>query len=137
MRQLPSGAWLGVGYYDEIVRSTDGLTFTTINPPADAQWLNAIATAPGGKIWIVGEKGTIFASTDDGMTFTTQTAPGVEDLYAVAFTTDGLRGLAVGSHGAAYATTDGGITWTDRSTGLERLPRRRDVLGRPQGVGRG
>ncbi len=119
IRQLPSGTWLGIGYYDALVRSTDGASFTTINPPAQTQWLNAIAAAPGGKAWVVGEKGTIFASTDDASSFVVQQAPGVEDLYAVAFATDGLRGFAVGAHGAVYATVDGGSVWSDRSTGLD------------------
>jgi predicted esterase/photosystem II stability/assembly factor-like uncharacterized protein len=119
MRKLPSGTWLGIGYYDSLVRSTDGVSFTTINPPKDLQWLNGLTGSPGGKVWVVGEKGAIFASSDDAQSFSVQQAPGVEDLYAVAFTQDGLRGLAVGSHGAAYATTDGGAHWTDKSTGLD------------------
>src|SRR5262249_16793039 len=109
----------GVGYYDALARSTDGIAFTTLAAPADLQWINGIAAAPNGRVWVVGEKGAIFASADDAQTFVAQAAPGTEDLYAVAFAADGLRGLAVGAHGAAYATGDGGLTWADRSTGLD------------------
>ncbi len=119
VRMLSTGTWLGVGYYDVLARSTDGIAFASQNPPAAVQWINAIATGPNGTAWVVGEKGTIFATTDDAQTFVAETAPGTEDLYAVAFSTDGQRGVAVGSHGAAYVTLDAGATWTDRSTGLD------------------
>lgn len=90
-----------------------------MSPPAEIQWLNGIAVGPGNHALVVGEKGTIFATSDDAQTFDARTAPGNEDLYAVAFSPDGARALAVGAHGAAYASVDGGITWTDRSTGVD------------------
>jgi predicted esterase len=117
-RQLESGAWIGIGYYDSIARSNDGVTFDIVAPPADTQWLNGLSVI-GSHVWIVGEKSTIFTSSDDGQSFTTQQAPGTEDLYAVAFSTDAQRGVAVGAHGTAYVTTDGGATWKDQSTGLD------------------
>ena len=64
------------------------------------QWFNDGAFAPGGKWWIVGEKGTIAANGDDAATFTAQSSPSQEDLYAVAFASDGLRGMAVRAHRA-------------------------------------
>jgi poly(3-hydroxybutyrate) depolymerase len=119
VRRSESGTWLTLGYYDYVGRSADGVTFTAAQPPAEIQWLNDAASAPGGKWWIVGEKGTIFASTDDGVNFSTQTSPTKEDLYAVAFASNGATGIAVGAHGAAILTRDGGATWTSIATGLD------------------
>jgi len=119
VRRLSSGTWLGIGYYDVLARSNDGVSFDSINPPSDAQWLNGIAVGPVNAALVVGEKGTIFASGDDAQSFDVRSAPGNEDLYAVAFSPDGSRAMAVGAHGAAYASVDGGMTWTDRSTGVD------------------
>jgi photosystem II stability/assembly factor-like uncharacterized protein/predicted esterase len=120
VRAAPSGTWLALGYWDYMGQSSDGVTYGAPNPPQQIQWYNDGASAPGGKWWVVGEKGTIDSSSDDAASFTAQTAPlSLEDLYAVAFGDDGLRGMAVGAHGAAYVTTDGGATWTDASTGLD------------------
>jgi poly(3-hydroxybutyrate) depolymerase/photosystem II stability/assembly factor-like uncharacterized protein len=119
VRQGPTGTWIGIGYYDYIGRSTDGVTFTAMAPPTDLQWHNGVAAAPGGRFWIVGEKGSILASADDGLTWAVQAAPRAEDLYAVGFAPDGLRGVAVGAHGTAFRTSDGGATWLDDSTGLD------------------
>ena len=113
-----AGTWIASGYYDYIGRSTDGVTFASITLPVDVQWLMGIAPGPSGQWWVVGEAGTVIASSDDGMTWAAQTVPTTEDLYAVAFY-DASRGVAVGAHGAAIVTTDGGQTWQDRATGID------------------
>lgn len=113
-----AGTWLASGYYDYIGRSTDGVTFASIDAPVSVQWLMGIAPAPGGHWWIAGEAGTLLASSDDGVTWSDETIDTDDDFYAVGFF-DAQRGLAVGTHGAAYVTVDGGAHWTDRSTGLD------------------
>jgi photosystem II stability/assembly factor-like uncharacterized protein/predicted esterase len=113
-----AGTFIATGYYDYIGRSSDGVTFTKIQSPVDVQWLMGIASAPGGRWWVVGEAGTMLASTNDGMSWTKQTVPTAEDLYGVAFH-DAQRGVAVGNHGAVIITTNGGATWTSQPTGLD------------------
>jgi poly(3-hydroxybutyrate) depolymerase/photosystem II stability/assembly factor-like uncharacterized protein len=112
------GTWLASGYYSYLARSSDGSTFTESNAPVSREWWNGIASAAGGRWWVVGEAGGILASTDDAQTFLAQTAPRGDDLYAVAFY-DAQHGMAVGAHGAALLTTNGGTTWQDVSTGLD------------------
>jgi predicted esterase len=119
VRRSDAGTWLALGYYDYVGRSTDGVTFTAQTPPADVQWLNDAASATGGKWWVVGEKGTIFASTNDGVDFATQASPTKEDLYAVAVAADGTTAIAVGAHGSAILTRNGGASWTSIATGLD------------------
>lgn len=113
----PGGTWMAAGYYNYVGRSRDGKTFTQVKLPTEIQWYNGIAAAPGGRFFIVGEAGTVIASTDDGKTFAAQRSPVQSDLYAVSFASATV-GMAVGAHGAAILTMDGGATWRDVSTGL-------------------
>ncbi|MBS2023962.1 MAG: hypothetical protein JST92_16275 [Deltaproteobacteria bacterium] len=116
-----AGTWIASGYYNYLARSTDGVTFTALSPPATAQsvqWLMGIAPAPAGHWWVAGEAGTILASSDDGLTWSDQSVASVDDLYAIGFF-DAQRGLAVGTHGAAFLTVNGGAEWTDVSVGRD------------------
>lgn len=114
----PEGTWLASGYYAYLGRSVDGVTFNPVAPAVQVQWLMGIAPAAGGHWWVVGEAGTVMASSDDGLTWSAQASGTAEDLYAVSFF-DAQRGLAVGAHGAAIVTTNGGSTWSDLSTGVD------------------
>ncbi len=113
-----SGTWVAAGYFNYLGRSSDGITFTFVQPAVESQWLYGVAAADGGRWWIVGEKGSIAASTDDGQTWIAQPTPTSQDLYSVSFA-DRTRGMAVGAHGTALLTDDGGATWRDVSTGLD------------------
>jgi photosystem II stability/assembly factor-like uncharacterized protein len=62
-------------------------------------------------VWVVGEFGTIMASSDGGLTWTQQRAPFESTLFGVHFL-DAQRGWAVGMDAVIIATTDGGLTWT-------------------------
>src|SRR5262249_42294451 len=75
VKRSASGTWLAVGYWNYVGRSTDGVAFAEVAAPSQVQWYNDVAAADAGRFWIVGEKGTLYASTDDGRTFVTQTVP--------------------------------------------------------------
>ena len=114
-----AGTALAVGYYDYVGRRGASGGFTAIAlPDAASSWLNASATGGSGRWWVVGDHGSIYASTDDGRHWARQPAPIQHDLYAVAFR-DATTGVAAGAHGSAILTIDGGATWTDISTGLD------------------
>jgi photosystem II stability/assembly factor-like uncharacterized protein len=113
----PGGTWLAMGYYDYVGRSTDGVSFSSIDTPNDREWYTA-AAAHGSRWTLVGEGGAILLSLDDGLTWAEVPAPREDDLYAVAYA-DAQTGLAVGAHGAAHLTRDGGSSWTDVSSGLD------------------
>ena len=114
-----SSTAVAAGYF-YLGRSDDAETFTDVGIPAGLEWLNAVASGPGGRWWIAGEMGTIAKSTDDGFNFSIQPTPTTEDLYAIDFYDENV-GLAVGLHGAALYTDDGGTTWQDVSIGLDRF----------------
>lgn len=118
VRVSAAGTWIAAGYHNYIGRSSDGVTFQAASPPTQVNWYLGIAAAPMGHFWVVGETGTILASTDDGRTWYPQASPLHEDFYAVGFY-DTQRGMVVGAHGAAALTLDGGLNWHDASTGLD------------------
>ena len=117
----PGGATVAVGYYDYVGRTASGQT-TSVQidhpNPAHAEWWNAVAATPGGAFWVVGDNGSIIASTDDGQTWTAQVSNTTENLYAVSFF-DANHGAAVGRRGAVVVTSDGGATWTPRPLGKD------------------
>lgn len=115
-----AGTIIAVGYYDYIGRGGAGaVSLDARNHPSGADWLNDVASAPGGSIWVVGDHGTVLHSADDGISWEAQSSPVLEDLYAVSFASDGLHGAVAGRRGTVLVTTDGGQTWEDVSLGSD------------------
>lgn len=112
-----AGTWIAVGSH-YIGRSTDGVTFEPNQVWRDVGWHLDVASAAGGRWWIVGEHGRVDVSVDDGLTWTERSIPGADDLFAVTFR-DADLGMAVGEHGGAWLTEDGGESWRDVSCGLD------------------
>lgn len=77
-----------------------------------------IAQPDGDHIYVAGETGRVYSSTDRGETWQ-QLDPGTsEDLYAVSFV-DVSRGWVAGGAGTVRATDDGGQTWSVKDIGRE------------------
>jgi poly(3-hydroxybutyrate) depolymerase len=113
------GVTLAAGYYDYLALGAPGAaTAMPIPHPNPVEWWNAIATAPGGKVWVVGDGGAIIATSDGGATWTAQASGTTENLYAVHFA-DALHGAAAGRRGTVVTTADGGAHWTSRPTGID------------------
>lgn len=100
-----------LSYTGELVRTTDGLTFTVVHRgPA---WFDGLSD--GNTVLVLGRAGDIAISRDQGATFVQS---------ALAGSNDGLRGIykfAPGSYvvygdlGALYVTKDAGVTWSNWS----------------------
>jgi photosystem II stability/assembly factor-like uncharacterized protein len=89
----------------EVVRQKE-----TTNHSAGANHLFA-AAALNGRLWAVGERGTLLRSELDGSSWRTATAPTPRvSLNGIAFGKDGW-GLIVGNRGAVLRTQDAGQTW--------------------------
>jgi len=79
---------------------------------------NAIAATEGGRIFVAGERGTLFRSDDDGQTWQPLSPPQPASLFgAIALPGDGL--LVFGLQGRAHRTYDGGETWETLETDSE------------------
>ena len=72
-------------------------------------------------VWVVGEFGTIMASSDGGHTWKQQHAPIESTLFGVHFT-DAQHGWAVGIDSVILRTEDGGATWTPAAGPVRRRP---------------
>ncbi len=78
--------------------------------PGDVN-LYGVAYADRDHVWVVGEFGTIMASSDGGTTWRQQRPPVESTLFGVRFL-DNMRGFAVGIDSVILQTADGGETWT-------------------------
>ena len=117
---------LAAGDFGTMVRTDDGgKTWTTFRIPENVVLpesaldtgvepgdvnLYGLSFGDPDHVWIVGEFGTIMASTDGGKTWTQQHAPVESTLFGVRFL-DAKRGFAVGIDSVILATDDGGATW--------------------------
>jgi hypothetical protein len=74
-------------------------------------------TSDGGRVWAVGEKGTITESDDGGARWTPLRSGTTEDLRSIFGTSDGKRLWAAGEEGTILEADDGGGTWSARNSG--------------------
>jgi photosystem II stability/assembly factor-like uncharacterized protein len=78
--------------------------------------MQAVACPDEAHIWIAGNYGTLFHSSDGGTSWNAQDS-GVSSLITSLSFIDSLTGWACGSHGTIIHTTDGGKTWTRQASG--------------------
>lgn len=71
---------------------------------------------PLGRVWVVGDNGTILYKQNTGSPWVQQTAPTSANLYSVTFF-DSLNGFILGSGGTILRTNDGGEFWTQLNSG--------------------
>lgn len=80
--------------------------------------LNGIARTGDGSLFIVGERGTAYRSTDAGTTWQRLKMPYGGSMFGV-IGYDGRHVLAYGLRGHVYESTDLGDSWTEVETGTE------------------
>jgi photosystem II stability/assembly factor-like uncharacterized protein len=68
------------------------------------------ATAINGRLWTVGERGTLFRSNSEGKSWQEYRAETRVSLNGIAFGTNGL-GLIVGNRGVILRSENGGTSW--------------------------
>jgi photosystem II stability/assembly factor-like uncharacterized protein len=108
-------------FYGPVMMTYDGgYTWTTsslgnINL-GNFPFLNDTYFASDSKGWIIGELGTIIATSNGGQLWNTQNSGTSETLNSVFFTSE-LNGWVVGSAGTILKTQDGGTTWNTQNSG--------------------
>ena len=105
-------------YYGTILKSTDGINWTTQVSVASAEpVLNSISAADPSVAYAVGESGTVRKTIDGGTNWSSQTTNSDYVLYGVD-AVDATTAYAVGkngNHGVILKTTDG-TSWTPTQT---------------------
>ena len=94
--------------------STPGFAFQNCNNCMSVT-LNAVFMLDANIGWIVGNNGTIRATTDGGTTWLPQTSNTAAALRDVHFR-DSLHGWIVGDGGTILATADGGANWVPETS---------------------
>jgi photosystem II stability/assembly factor-like uncharacterized protein len=84
--------------------------------------------APGNRIVVVGERGTILQSANSGQTWQPAVSGTTTTLTGVTFAPDSPQGWAVGHDALILATTDGGATWIKQYQGESLQDSFLDVL---------
>lgn len=79
--------------------------------------LNGVFMLDANTGWIVGNGGTILATTDGGALWSPQASGTMANLRDVAFR-NALQGWAVGEGGTIRVTTDGGQNWAAEDSGV-------------------
>ncbi|WP_099238370.1 YCF48-related protein [Pseudomonas sp. ICMP 460] len=106
---------LAVGAYGALIETTDGgRTWTDVSDRLDNEdqfHLNAIAQIKDAGLFIVGEQGSMFRSSDDGQTWEKLEGPYEGSLFGVISTAQPQTLLAYGLRGNLYRSTDFGNTW--------------------------
>ena len=83
--------------------------------------LRDVAVLDAETAWVVGDAGTVLATTDGGVTWRSQNSGTSDDLHSAAFI-DADNGLAAGANGTILRTADGGASWSTVDSGTsERL----------------
>ncbi len=115
---ISPSAWIAVGDYGTIVRTSDaGLSWSFV-PNTYAQHIQGLCRLPNGKWLAAGREGLMIASEDDGLTWSRRPTNSRADLFGVAFAT-AETGAAVGSAGTILWSEDGGISWIPRDSGVK------------------
>lgn len=106
---------LAVGAYGALMETTDGgKTWADVSDRLDNEdqfHLNAIASIKDAGLFIVGEQGSMFRSSDDGQTWEKLEGPYQGSLFGVISTAQPHTLLAYGLRGNLYRSTDFGSTW--------------------------
>ncbi len=106
---------LAVGAYGALIETTDGgKTWADVSDRLDNEdqfHLNAIASIKDTGLFIVGEQGSMFRSSDDGQTWEKLEGPYQGSLFGVISTAQPHTLLAYGLRGNLYRSTDFGSTW--------------------------
>jgi photosystem II stability/assembly factor-like uncharacterized protein len=106
-------ALIAVGDYGNILRSTDGQTWTQVASPVNVT-LTAIAFADAQHGWAVGHDASILRTTDGGQTWTVQQfRTGKDEPVLNVLALDAQRAFVVGAFGLFQYTTDGGASWNE------------------------
>jgi len=108
---LDSRHGIAVGAYAAYYETADGgRTWTARKIIPEDRHFNAIVQVKEGRLLILGEAGTVLATSDAGHTWTKESFPYKGSLFGGLLAADGSV-LAFGLRGRIFRSTDDGATW--------------------------
>jgi photosystem II stability/assembly factor-like uncharacterized protein len=108
---------IAVGAYAAFHESKDGgRTWAARKITADDRHFNAVLSLGGGRLLILGEAGTLLASTDGGAQWSALASPYKGSFFGGLVADDGAV-IAFGMRGRIYRSTDPGQGWTPVESG--------------------
>jgi photosystem II stability/assembly factor-like uncharacterized protein len=117
---------IAVGAYGALLETTDGgQHWQDIGERLDNEdqfHLNGIAYVKDAGVFIVGEQGSMFRSSDDGQTWEKLEGPYHGSLFGAVATAESNTLLAYGLRGNLFRSTDFGSTWEPIALQGERGP---------------
>jgi len=116
-----TGTYISVGAYNRLQRSTNGTSFSSVNPFSDNRDYESVAYANG--TWIASYGSNIVRSTNGGVSWTKYNTGSSKVCFGVAG--DGAGNWIVNSQydGDYYHSTNDGVSWTARDTGVAAATR--------------
>lgn len=104
---------IAVGDRGNILRSTDGKTWTQVPVPVNVA-LTAVAFADAKNGWAVGHAAAILHTVDGGLSWTLQQyRPEKDEPLLNVMAVDAQHAFGIGAYGMFVQTVDGGATWTE------------------------
>ena len=104
-----------IGAYGLVLQTRDGgQTWKEVSerlPNDDQYHLNGIAMIPGGGLFVVGEQGSLYRSTDAGASWTAVPSPYTGSWFGVIETGQPRTLLIYGLRGSLYRSEDFGDSW--------------------------
>lgn len=104
-----------VGDNGAITYTQDGGSFSSMTAPVGPTDLYAVAYRNKGEIWVAGDTGNAYVTTDYGTSWTTKALPGsltqVDKIHWHNETVGYIAGRAAGPAGKILRTVNGGYTW--------------------------
>lgn len=102
---------IAIGAYGLYLASADGgITWSRRKIADDDLHFNRITRAPGGRLYIAGERGTLLASDDRGATWSRLESPYEGSFYGV-LPIDEKTLIAYGLRGHVFRSPDAGLSW--------------------------
>ncbi len=109
------GMAIAAGFGGALRSLDNGLTWGLVDA-GDLYYLGSAASGPD-HAWLVGEGGSVRATTDGGSSWRSQPSGTTQDLRA-AFFISPTQGWIAGAGGSLLYTEDGGATWVSRGPSL-------------------
>lgn len=113
---VTSNCYYIVGDNSVVLKYVGGGIIVDVSLAAPGINLRALYALSNNIVYVCGENGSIYYTTNGGTTWTNIVGPSGDHFYSIWVSIDRQTIYVVGSNGAFYSSTDGGTTWITLGT---------------------